>query len=87
MKHTILSLGIVAVALGASTAAFASTHVSVDINPFGSWGAPPPVVYESPRYYAPPGVYYGHGRWGDRHDARRHHDERGLYDHHDDHRR
>ena len=76
MKIRIRSLGIVALALTASTAAFADVHLNVDLNPFG-WGAPPPVVYESPRYYAPPPVVYGgDGRWGgdsrgrshDRHD-------------------
>ena len=65
MKIRIRSLGIVALALTASTAAFADVHLNVDVNPFG-WGAPPPVVYESPRYYAPPPVVYGGGgRWGD----------------------
>jgi hypothetical protein len=85
MKNAILSLGMAALTLTASSAALASAHVNVDINPFGSWGPAPPVVYESPRYYAPPGVYYGHGHWGDRHDARgRHdyrHDDRGHSDH------
>jgi hypothetical protein len=79
-----MPLGIVALSLMASTAAYANVHVNVDLNPFG-WGAPPPVVYESPRYYAPPPVvYYGGGRWGDHRD-RRGHDDHG---HHDgDHRR
>jgi hypothetical protein len=86
MKKTILSLGMAAIALTASSAALAGAHVNVDINPFGWWGPPPPVVYESPRYYAPPGVYYGHGHWGDRHERERH-DYRGHSGHHDDHRR
>ena len=75
MKIGILPLGIVALSLLASTAAYAGVHVDVALNPFG-WGAPPPVVYESPRYYGgPPVVYAGGGRWGD------HHDRRGHYDH------
>jgi hypothetical protein len=86
MKIGILPLGIAALSLMASTAAYANVHVNVDLNPFG-WGAPPPVVYESPRYYGgPPVVYAGGGRWGDHRD----HDRRGHYDHghHDgDHRR
>ena len=84
MKVGIMPLGIVALSLMASTAAYANVHVNVDLNPFG-WGAPPPVVYVSPRYYAPPPlVYYGGGRWGDHRD-RWHHDDHG---HHDgDHRR
>jgi hypothetical protein len=84
MKIGIIPLGIVALSLMASTAAYANVHVNVDLNPFG-WGAPPPVVYESPRYYAPPPVvYYGGGRWGDHRDRRGHYD----HDHHDgDHRR
>ena len=76
MKIRIQSLGIVALTLTASSAAYADVHVRVDINPFG-WGAPPPpVVYQPPRYYAPPPVvYYGHGRWGDHRDGRwRNHD-------------
>lgn len=78
MKIRILSLGIAALSLLAGTAAFASVHLNVDLNPFG-WGAPPPVVYESPRYYAPPPVvYYGGGRWGDHHDRRGH--DRGHHD-------
>jgi hypothetical protein len=75
MKNQI-SLGIVALALTASSAAFADAHVRVDINPFGFWGEPPPVVYAPPRYYAPPTVYYGRGHWGDR--------DRGHYRGHDD---
>jgi hypothetical protein len=84
MKTGILPLGIAALSLMASTAAYASVHLNVDLNPFG-WGAPPPVVYESPRYYGPPPVVYaGGGRWGDHRD-RRGHDDHG---HHDgDHRR
>ena len=78
------SLGIVSV-LMAGSAAYADARVHIDINPFG-WGAPPPVVYESPRYYAPPPVvYYGRGNWGE-HRYGRGHDrdrERGR-DHHDD---
>jgi hypothetical protein len=84
MKIGILPLGIAALSLMASTAAYANVHLNVDLNPFG-WGAPPPVVYESPRYYGPPPVVYaGGGRWGDHRD-RRGHDDHG---HHDgDHRR
>jgi hypothetical protein len=81
MKNQI-SLGIVALALTASSAAFADAHVRVDINPFGFWGEPPPVVYAPPSYYAPPTVYYGRGHWGDRDDRRhyRGHDDRGHRD-------
>jgi len=62
----------VALALTASSAAYADAHIRVDINPFGSWGEPPPVVYYAPpRYYAPPTVYYGRGHWGDRDDRGR----------------
>jgi hypothetical protein len=86
MKIRILSLGIVALTLTAGSTAYADVHLHVDVNPFG-WGAPaPPVVYESPRYYAPPPVvYYGRGRWGDHHDGRgRDHDRgRGRSEHHD----
>jgi hypothetical protein len=72
-------LGVVA-AVAASSAALAEGRINIDINPFG-WGAPPPVVYESPRYYAPPVVYSGRGHWGDRdHREVRGHDR----DHHDD---
>jgi hypothetical protein len=83
MKIRIRSLGIVALALTASTAAFADIHV--DINPFG-WGAPPPVVYESPRYYAPPPVvYYGRGHyWGDHREGREGSRDRGRSEHHDE---
>jgi hypothetical protein len=79
MNYRILSLGVVALAL-ASTAAFADVHLNVDLNPFG-WGAPPPVVYESPRYYAPPPVVYnGRGHWGEQRAER----GRGRSDHHDE---
>lgn len=83
MKILIRSLGIAALALTASAAAYANVHVNVDINPFG-WGAPPPpVVYQSPRYYAPPPVvYYGRGHWGDHRDGRGR--DRGRSDHHDE---
>jgi hypothetical protein len=83
MNHRI-SLGLAALALTASSAAFADAHINVDINPFGSWGAPPPVVYASPRYYAPPAVYVGRGRYGERHDDRDRgrHDDRGHDDRH-----
>jgi hypothetical protein len=81
MKIRILSIGIVALALMASATAYADIHV--DINPFG-WGAPPPVVYESPRYYAPPPVvYYGRGHWGDHREGRGHDRGRGRSEHHD----
>jgi hypothetical protein len=73
MNNRIRSLGLAALALTASTAASAAAHINVDINPFG-WGAPPPVVYAPRPYYAPPGVYYGRGHWGDRHDTRGHND-------------
>jgi hypothetical protein len=86
MKIRIGSLGIAALMLTASSTAFADSHIHVDINPFG-WGAPPPVVYESPRYYAPPPVvYYGRGHWGDHRDERgrgRDHD-RGRSEHQDE---
>ena len=87
MKNQI-SLGIVALALTASSAAYADAHVRVDINPFGSWGEPPPVVYAPPRYYAPPAVYVGRGHYGDRDDRGRGrgHDDRG-HDRGDDRRR
>lgn len=84
MKMRIWSLGTVALALMASSSAYADTHLNVDINPFG-WGAPPPVVYVSPRYYAPPPVvYYGRGHWGD-HRGWRGHDrdrDRDRSEHH-----
>ncbi|MDB6085233.1 MAG: putative transrane protein [Gammaproteobacteria bacterium] len=81
MKILIRALGIVALTLAASSAAFADVHINVGINPFG-WGAPPPVVYAPPRYYGPPPVvYYGRGHWGDRRDGRGH--DRGRSDHQD----
>lgn len=74
---------LVALTMMASSAAYANVHVNVDLNPFG-WGAPPPVVYESPRYYAPPPVVYsGRGHWGDHREARGHNHDRGRSDHHD----
>jgi hypothetical protein len=70
--------------LGASSAVYADVRVHVDINPFG-WGAPPPVVYEPPRYYAPPPVVYeGRGRWGDHRDWHGRGRDRGRYEHHDE---
>jgi len=84
MKSRIRSLGIIALALTASATAYADVHVHVDVNPFG-WGAPPPVVYEPPRYYGPPPVVYqGRGHWGDHREGRGH--DRGR-DHHDEGRR
>jgi hypothetical protein len=84
MKISIGSLGIVALMLTASSSAFADAHVDVVINPFG-WGAPPPVVYEPPRYYArPPVVYYGRGHWGDHRDGRGRDNDRGRSEHHDE---
>jgi hypothetical protein len=75
---------IAALALLASSPAFADPHVNVDINPFG-WGVAPPVVYESPRYYAPPPVvYYGRGHWGDHRGDRGRDRGHGRGDHHDD---
>lgn len=83
MKIRSLSLGIVALTLTAGSAAYADVHLHVDVNPFG-WGAPPPVVYESPRYYAPPPVVYnGRGRWGDHRDERGHDRDRGRSGHHE----
>ena len=80
MKNRILSLGLVAFTLTASSAAYADVHVSVAVNPFGWWAPAPPVVYEPPPYYpAPPVVYYGRGHWGDHHDSRGH---RGRSEHH-----
>lgn len=82
MKTQLWSLGAVALALIASSSAYADAHVNVDINPFG-WGAPPPVVYESPRYYGPPPVvYYGRGNWGDHRGGRER--DHGRSDHHHD---
>jgi hypothetical protein len=82
MSILIRSLGVIALTT-ASVAAHADAHFNIDINPFG-WGAPPPVVYESPRYYAPPPVvYYGRGHWGDHREGRgRGEHERGRWDHH-----
>jgi hypothetical protein len=82
MKIRIWSLGIVALALIASASAYADTHLNVVVNPFG-WGAPPPVVYESPRYYAPPPVvYYGRGHWGDHRASRGRNHDRDRPEHH-----
>jgi hypothetical protein len=81
MKNLIRSLGIVALTLTASSAAYADVHLNVDLNPFG-WGVPPPVVYEPRRYYAPPVVYNGRGHWGDQHDSRARHTDRGHSEHH-----
>jgi hypothetical protein len=63
MKHGILSIVFVAVALAAASVATADVRISV--NPFG-WIAPaPPVVYQPyPFYAAPPVVYVGGGSWG-----------------------
>jgi hypothetical protein len=83
MKHRILSLSVIALALAAGSVAYADAHISVELNPFGWWGPPPPVVYAPPRYYAPPAVYYGHGHWGDHRDSRGRHDDRGRFEHHD----
>ena len=84
MKIRILSLGMVAFALMASATAYADVHLNVDLNPFG-WGAPPPVVYESPRYRAPPPVVYsGRGHWGDNRERRgRDEQNRGRSEHQD----
>jgi hypothetical protein len=83
MKIRILSLGIVAFALMASATAYADVHLNVDLNPFG-WGAPPPVVYESPRYVPPPVVYSGRGHWGDNREGRGRDDQnRGRSEHQD----
>jgi hypothetical protein len=85
MNIRIRSLGIMALMMTASFAANADAHLNIDINPFG-WGAPPPVVYESPRYYAPPPVVYsGRGHWGDRREGRGRDHDRGRSD--GDHRR
>jgi hypothetical protein len=82
MKNQI-ALGIAAVALTASSAAYADAHIRVDVNPFGWWGEPPPVVYAPPRYYAPPTVYYGRGHYGERGSRDRGHEDRGRSDHRD----
>ena len=84
MNNRIRSLFIVGLTMAAG-AAYADGHVRVDINPFG-WGEPPPVVYESPRYYAPPPVVYqGRGHYyGERGEGRdRNHYDRGRGEHHD----
>jgi hypothetical protein len=84
MKIRIRSLGIAALTLTASSTVFADGHLNVVINPFG-WGEPPPVVYESPRYYAPPPVvYYGRGHWGDHRDGHWRNHERDRSDHRDE---
>jgi hypothetical protein len=84
MKNRILSLGMVALALTASSAAYADVHVVVGVNPFGWWVPAPPVVYAPPAYYAsPPVVYYGRGQWGDRRDWRGSRSDRGRNEHHD----
>jgi hypothetical protein len=84
MKYRTLALGVGALALTAGTAAYADVHLNVDLNPFG-WGAPPPVVYDSPRYYAPPPVVYnGRGHWGDQRAERGREQDRGRSDHHDE---
>lgn len=87
MKIRIWSLGIVALAMAASTAAYAGVHVDVALNPFG-WGAPP-VVYEPSGYYAsPPVVYAGGGHWGDHRDHGRDRGrDHGRDGHHDGDRR
>lgn len=83
METRIRSLGIVALALMASSVAYADVHVSVGVNPFGWWAPAPPAVYEPPGYYAaPPVVYYGRGHWGDHHDSRGHHADHGGGEHH-----
>jgi hypothetical protein len=85
MKNRILSVGLAALSLAASAAAYADAHVRVDLNPFGFWGPAPPVVYEPPRYYAPPAVYVGRGHYGEHHDRGRY--DRGRPEHRDDDRR
>ena len=73
MKRLIPTLGIVVLGLTTALPAHADAHVRVDINPFGWFAAPPPVVYDPYRYYAPPPVvYFGGGRWGDREWQRNH---------------
>jgi hypothetical protein len=63
MKHGILSLLFIALALTAASAANAG--VRVVINPFGFVAPVPPVVYQPyPFYAAPPVVYVGGGSWG-----------------------
>ena len=84
MKIRTWSLGFVPLALMAGSAAYADGRINVDINPFG-WGQAPPVVYESPRYYAPPPVvYYGRGNYGERRGYNRGRDHyRGRDEHRD----
>jgi hypothetical protein len=83
MSIQIRSLGIIALTMAASSAAYADGHLIININPFG-WGAPPPVVYESPRYYAPPPVVYsGRGHWGNDRERRGRDHDRGRSKHHD----
>jgi hypothetical protein len=94
MKYRTLLLGVVGLTLTltAATAAYADVHLNIDLNPYG-WGAPPPVVYEPPRYYAyapryyapPPVVYYGHGHWGDHRGWRGRDHDRGRWEHHERH--
>jgi hypothetical protein len=85
MESRIRSLGIVALTLMASSAAYANVHVVVAVNPIGWWAPAPPVVYQPPAYYAaPPVVYYGRGHWGDHHDSRGHHPDHGGNGHHDE---
>lgn len=80
MKIGIWLPGSVALALMASSSAFADARFNVDINPFG-WGAPPPVVYVSPRYYGPPPVVYGgRGHWGEHRGYRGHDHGRSGHD-------
>jgi len=80
MKLSVIrSLGVVALALAASSTALADVRVNVDLNP-GRWDSPPPVVY-APRDYGPSAVYYGHGHWGDHRDRGRH--DRQRPEHHD----
>ena len=86
MNIRIRSLGIVALMLTASAAAYAGVHVNVDLNPFGWGGAPPPVVYAPPGYYAPPPVVYaGRGYYGGDRDRGNDHDH--GHDRGRDHRR
>jgi hypothetical protein len=83
MKSRIQLLGIIALVLTASSAAYANVHLNVDLNPFG-WGAPPPVVYEPRRYYAPPVVYNGRGHWGDQRDSRARHPDHDRSEQHNE---
>jgi hypothetical protein len=85
MKNRLPILAIVALTLSASSTAYADVHLNVDVNPFGWWAPRPPVVYEPPRYYAPPPVvYFGHDHWGDHRDGRGRHNDRGRGEHHDE---